>query len=199
MANISAAAVKELREKTGAGMMDCKKALEETGGDLEKAVDVLRKKGIAKAEKKSSRDVKDGLVEAYIHAGGKLGVLVEINCETDFVAKTDDFKEFARNVAMQIAATNPLGISREDIPGNVVKKEMEIYIDQARGSGKPDHILEKIAQGKLEKFYAENVLLEQAYIRNPEKTLKDYLTEIIAKLGENITIRQFSRFRIGDE
>lgn len=199
MANISAAAVKELREKTGAGMMDCKKALEETGGDLEKAVDVLRKKGIAKAEKKSSRDVKDGLVEAYIHAGGKLGVLVEINCETDFVAKTDDFKEFARNVAMQIAATNPLGISREDIPDNVVKKEMEIYIDQARGSGKPDHILEKIAQGKLEKFYAENVLLEQAYIRNPEKTLKDYLTEIIAKLGENITIRQFSRFRIGDE
>lgn len=199
MANISAAAVKELREKTGAGMMDCKKALEETGGDLEKAVDVLRKKGIAKAEKKSSRDVKDGLVEAYIHAGGKLGVLVEINCETDFVAKTDDFKEFARNVAMQIAATNPLGISREDIPGNVVKKEMEIYIDQARGSGKPDHILEKIAQGKLEKFYAENVLLEQAYIRNPEKTLKDYLTEIIAKLGENITIRQFSRFRIGYE
>lgn len=199
MANISAAAVKELREKTGAGMMDCKKALEETGGDLEKAVDVLRKKGIAKAEKKSSRDVKDGLVEAYIHAGGKLGVLVEINCETDFVAKTDDFKEFARNVAMQIAATNPLGISREDIPDSVVKKEMEIYIDQARGSGKPDHILEKIAQGKLEKFYAENVLLEQAYIRNPEKTLKDYLTEIIAKLGENITIRQFSRFRIGDE
>lgn len=199
MANISAAAVKELREKTGAGMMDCKKALEETGGDLEKAVDVLRKKGIAKAEKKASRDVKDGLVEAYIHAGGKLGVLVEINCETDFVAKTVDFKEFARNVAMQIAATNPLGISREDVPDNVVKREMEIYIDQARGSGKPDHILEKIAQGKLEKFYSENVLLEQAYIRNPEKTLKDYLTEIIAKLGENITIRQFSRFRIGDE
>jgi len=199
MANISAAAVKELREKTGAGMMDCKKALEETGGDLEKAVDVLRKKGIAKAEKKASRDVKDGLVEAYIHAGGKLGVLVEINCETDFVAKTNDFKEFARNVAMQIAATNPLGISREDVPDNIVEKEMEIYIDQAKGSGKPDHILEKIAQGKLEKFYAENVLLEQAYIRNPEKTLKDYLTEIIAKLGENITIRQFSRFRIGDE
>jgi elongation factor Ts len=199
MANISAAAVKELREKTGAGMMDCKKALEETGGDLEKAVDVLRKKGIAKAEKKASRDVKDGLVEAYIHAGGKLGVLVEINCETDFVAKTDDFKEFTRNIAMQIAATNPLSISREEVSEDIVKKEMEIYIDQAKGSGKPDHILEKIAQGKLEKFYSENVLLEQAYIRNPEKTVKDYLTEIIAKLGENITIRQFSRFRIGDE
>lgn len=199
MAKISAASVKELREKTGAGMMDCKKALEETGGDLEKAVDVLRKKGIAKAEKKASRDVKDGLVEAYIHAGGKLGVLVEINCETDFVAKTDDFKEFTRNIAMQIAATNPLSISREDVSEDIVKKEMEIYIDQAKGSGKPDHILEKIAQGKLEKFYSENVLLEQAYIRNPEKTVKDYLTEIIAKLGENITIRQFSRFRIGDE
>jgi elongation factor Ts len=199
MANISAAAVKELREKTGAGMMDCKKALEETDGDLEKAVDVLRKKGIAKAEKKASRDVKDGLVEAYIHAGGKLGVLVEINCETDFVAKTEDFKEFSRNVAMQIAATNPIGISRENVPEDIVKKEMEIYIDQAKGSGKPDHILEKIAQGKLEKFYSENVLLEQAYIRNPEKTVNDYLTEIIAKLGENITIRQFSRFRIGDE
>jgi elongation factor Ts len=199
MANISAAAVKELREKTGAGMMDCKKALEETDGDLEKAVDVLRKKGIAKAEKKASRDVKDGLVEAYIHAGGKLGVLVEINCETDFVAKTEDFKEFSRNVAMQIAATNPIGISRENVSEDIVKKEMEIYIDQAKGSGKPDHILEKIAQGKLEKFYSENVLLEQAYIRNPEKTVNDYLTEIIAKLGENITIRQFSRFRIGDE
>lgn len=199
MANISAAAVRELREKTGAGMMDCKRALEETGGDLEEAVLVLRKKGIAKAEKKASRDVKDGLVEAYIHAGGKLGVLVEINCETDFVAKTEEFKEFTRNVAMQIAATNPLGISREDVPQDIVKKEMEIYMDQAKSSGKPDHILEKIAQGKLEKFYSEHVLLEQAYIRDPEKIVKDYLTEIIARLGENITIRQFSRFRIGDE
>jgi elongation factor Ts len=199
MVNITAAMVKELREKTGAGMMDCKAALQETDGDLEKAVDVLRKKGIAKAEKKSAREVKDGLVEAYIHAGGKLGVLVEINCETDFVAKTDDFKEFARNVAMQVAATNPLGVMREEVPRQVVDREMEIYKDQAKSSGKPDHIIEKIAQGKLDKFYAENVLLEQAYIRNPEKTVKDYLTEIIAKLGENISIRQFARFRIGDE
>lgn len=199
MANISAAMVKELREKTNAGMMDCKKALEESNGDLEKAVDILRKKGIAKAEKKSSREVKDGLVEAYIHAGGKLGVLVEINCETDFVAKTDVFKEFCRNVAMQIAATNPLGITREDVAQSIIDREMEIYKEQAKISGKPDHILEKIAQGKLDKFYAENVLLEQAYIRNPEITVKAYLTEIIAKLGENITIRQFSRFRIGDE
>lgn len=199
MVNITAVMVKELREKTGAGMMDCKAALQETNGDLDKAVDVLRKKGIAKAEKKASREVKDGLVEAYIHAGGKLGVLVEINCETDFVAKTDDFKEFARNMAMQVAATNPLAVTREEVPQNVIDREMEIYKDQAKDSGKPDHIIEKIAQGKLDKFYAENVLLEQAYIRNPDKTVKDYLTEIIAKLGENITIRQFARFRIGDE
>jgi elongation factor Ts len=199
MVNITAVMVKELREITGAGMMDCKAALQETNGDLDKAVDVLRKKGIAKAEKKASREVKDGLVEAYIHAGGKLGVLVEINCETDFVAKTDDFKEFARNMAMQVAATNPLSVTREEVPQNVIDREMEIYKDQAKDSGKPDHIIEKIAQGKLDKFYAENVLLEQAYIRNPDKTVKDYLTEIIAKLGENITIRQFARFRIGDE
>jgi elongation factor Ts len=199
MVNITAVMVKELREITGAGMMDCKAALQETNGDLDKAVDVLRKKGIAKAEKKASPEVKDGLVEAYIHAGGKLGVLVEINCETDFVAKTNDFKEFARNMAMQVAATNPLSVAREEVPQNVIDREMEIYKDQAKDSGKPDHIIEKIAQGKLDKFYAENVLLEQAYIRNPDKTVKDYLTEIIAKLGENITIRQFARFRIGDE
>lgn len=199
MLNIPAALVKELREKTGAGMMDCKKALEESGGDMDKAVDYLRKKGIAKAEKKASREVKDGLVEAYIHAGGKLGVLVEINCETDFVAKTKEFREFARNVAMQIAASNPLSVKREEVPQEVLRREMEIYIAQAKESGKPEHIAEKIAQGKMEKFFAEKVLLEQAYIRNPEITIKDYLTEMISRLGENITIRQFSRFRIGDE
>ncbi len=199
MVNIPAALVKELREKTGAGMMDCKKALEETGGDMDKAVDYLRKKGIAKAEKKAAREVKDGLVEAYIHAGGKLGVLVEINCETDFVAKTKEFREFARNVAMQVAASNPLSVKREGVPQEVLRHEMEIYIAQAKESGKPDHIAEKIAQGKMDKFFAEKVLLEQAYIRNPEITVKDYLTEMISKLGENITIRQFSRFRIGDE
>lgn len=199
MANIPAALVKELREKTGAGMMDCKKALEETGGDMDKAVDYLRKKGIAKAEKKATREVKDGLVEAYIHAGGKLGVLVEINCETDFVAKTKEFREFARNVAMQVAASNPLSVKREEVPQDVLNHEMEIYLAQAKESGKPDHIAEKMAQGKMDKFFAEKVLLEQAYIRNPEITVKDYLTEMISKLGENITIRQFSRFRIGDE
>ncbi len=199
MATITAAMVKELREKTGAGMMDCKKALQESDGDIDKAVELLRKKGIAKAEKKASREVKDGLVEAYIHAGGKLGVLVEVNCETDFVAKTEDFQTFVHNVAMQIAATNPIAISREEVPADIIEKEINIYKEQAKSAGKPEHIIEKIAQGKLDKFYAESVLLEQAYIRDPEKSVKDYLTEIIAKLGENITIRRFARFRIGDE
>lgn len=199
MANITATMVKELRDMTGAGMMDCKKALEETGADVAKAVEYLRKKGIAKAEKKASREVNDGLVEAYIHAGGKLGVLVEVNCETDFVAKTDQFKDFVRNLAMHIAATNPTSITREEIPADLVEREMKIYRESAKESGKPDHIVDKIAQGKLEKFYAETVLLEQAYIREPDKTIKDLLTETIGKLGENVTIRRFVRFRIGDE
>ncbi len=199
MANITAQMVKELREMTGAGMMDCKNALVEAEGDMEKAVEILRKKGIAKAEKKAGRETKDGLVDAYIHAGGKLGVLVEVNCETDFVANTDDFKTFVRNIAMQIAATNPIAIRREDVPEEVVNREKEIYREQALSSGKPEHIVDKIAEGKLEKFFAENVLLEQAYIRDPEKTIKDYLTEVIAKLGENITIRRFARFRIGED
>jgi len=199
MATITAQAVKELRETTGAGMMDCKRALQEADGDMAKAVEILRKSGAAKAEKKSAREVKDGLVEAYIHAGGKLGVLVEVNCETDFVAKTDDFKEFVRNVAMQIAATNPIAIDRESVSEEVVQKEMKIYREQALASGKPEHIVDKIAEGKLNKFYSEHVLLEQPYIRDPEKNIKEYLTEIIAKLGENITIRRFTRFRIGEE
>ena len=199
MANITAAMVKELREKTGAGMMDCKAALQETGGDMDKAVDYLRKKGVAKAEKKSSRETKDGLVEAYIHPGGKLGVLVEVSCETDFVAKTDDFQELVKNIAMQIAATNPLAVSRDQIDPAVVEKEMEIYKAQAKESGKPDNIVEKIAQGRLEKFYAERVLEEQPFIKDDKKTVKEYVTEVIAKLGENISIRRFARFRIGDE
>lgn len=199
MADISAQAVKELREKTGAGMMDCKRALEEADGKLDKAVEILRKKGIAKAEKKASREVKDGLVEAYIHAGGKLGTLVEVNCETDFVAKTDDFQNFIKNIAMQIAATDPISVTRESVPKDIIEREMDIYRAQAEGSGKPANIITKIAEGKLEKFFAESVLLEQAFVRNPEITIKDYLTETIAKLGENITIRRFARFRIGDE
>lgn len=195
---ISAKTVKELREKTGAGMMDCKNALKESGGDIDKAVEILRKKGIAKAEKKASREVKDGLIHAYIHPGDKLGVLVEVNCETDFVAKTDEFKDFVHNLAMHIAASNPISIDRENVPQEVVDREMRIYKEQAAESGKPENILEKIATGKMEKFYAESVLLEQAYIRDPEKSIKDYLTEVIAKIGENISVRRFVRYQIGD-
>jgi elongation factor Ts len=195
---ISAKTVKELREKTGAGMMDCKNALKESDGDMEKAVEILRKKGIAKAEKKASREVKDGLIHSYIHPGDKLGVLVEVNCETDFVAKTDEFKDFVHNLAMHIAASNPISIDRETVPQEIVDREMRIYKEQAAESGKPENILEKIATGKMEKFYAENVLLEQAYIRDPEKSIKDYLTEIIAKIGENISVRRFVRYQIGD-
>jgi elongation factor Ts len=195
---ISAKTVKELREKTGAGMMDCKNALRESGGDMEKAVEILRKKGIAKAEKKASREVRDGLIHAYIHPGDKLGVLVEVNCETDFVAKTDEFKDFVHNLAMHIAASNPISIDRETVPKDIVVREMRIYKEQAVESGKPENILEKIATGKMEKFYAENVLMEQAYIRDPEKSIKDYQTEVIAKIGENISIRRFVRYQIGD-
>ncbi len=195
---ITAKMVKELRDKTGAGMMDCKSALSDAKGDMEKAVEILRKKGIAKAEKKASREVKDGLIHAYIHPGGKLGVLVEVNCETDFVAKNEDFQEFVHNLSMHIAASNPLGIDRESLPGDTVEKELRIYKEQAAESGKPEHIAEKIATGKMEKFYAESVLLEQPYIRDPEKNVKEYLTEVIARIGENISIRRFVRYQIGD-
>ncbi|UCF63632.1 MAG: translation elongation factor Ts [bacterium] len=195
---ITAKMVKELRDKTGAGMMDCKSALSDAKGDMEKAVEILRKKGIAKAEKKASREVKDGLIHAYIHPGGKLGVLVEVNCETDFVAKNEDFQEFVHNLSMHIAASNPLGIDRESLPGDIVEKELRIYKEQAAESGKPEHIAEKIATGKMEKFYAESVLLEQPYIRDPEKNVKEYLTEVIARIGENISIRRFVRYQIGD-
>jgi len=195
---ITAIMVKELRERTGAGMMDCKSALTESKGDMDKAVEILRKKGIAKAEKKASREVKDGLIHSYIHPGDKLGVLVEVNCETDFVAKTDIFKEFVHNLSMHIAASNPISIDRENIPKEVLEREMRIYKEQAAESGKPAHITEKIAAGKMEKFYTDAVLLEQPYIRDPEKTVKDYLTEVIAKIGENISIRRYSRFQIGE-
>lgn len=195
---ITAQMVKELRERTGAGMMECKGALSEAKGDMEKAIEILRKKGIAKAEKKASREVKDGLIHSYIHPGGKLGVLVEVNCETDFVAKNEMFREFVHNLAMHIAASNPIAIERAGVPSDVLEREMRIYKEQAAESGKPAHIAEKIATGKLEKFYNENVLLEQPYIRDPEKTVKDYLTEVIAKIGENIIIRRYTRYQIGD-
>lgn len=197
MAEITAALVKELREKTGVGMMDCKNALKETNGDMEKATEILRKKGIAKAAKRADREANEGIIEAYIHPGSKLGVLVEINCETDFVANTDDFKTFAKNVAMHIAATNPLAIDREGVDQALLDKEIEIFKEQAKTEGKPDHIVEKIAQGRLEKYFTENILLDQAYVKEPEKSVQDLLTETTAKVGEKVTIKNFSRFKIG--
>lgn len=199
MAEISAAMVKQLREKTGAGMMDCKEALKECAGDLEKAVDFLRKKGLATAAKRAGRATSEGTVQAYIHMGGKIGVLVEINCETDFVAKTDDFKEFAHNIAMHIAATSPVGISQEDVPQAVIDREMAVYRAQVLEMGKPEKMVDKIAEGKLSKFFKENCLMNQPYVREPDKSIADYLNEVIAKTGEKITIKQFSRFQIGAE
>jgi len=195
---ISAIIVKELRDKTGAGMMDCKKALMETEGNLEKAIDHLRKTGIAKAEKKGERTAKEGLVFSYIHHGGRLGVLVELNCETDFVAKTDGFSELAHNLAMQIAATNPLSIKRDDIDQSLLEREKAIFSDQAKKSGKPENILDKIVEGKVEKFYAESCLFEQQFIKDPERKVVDLLTEAVATLGENIIINRFTRYAIGE-
>ena len=198
MAEITASVVKELREKTGAGMMDCKNALKEANGDMDKAVDVLRKKGIARASKKAARAVNEGRIEAYIHPGSKLGVLLEINCETDFVAKTEDFMTFSRDVAMQIAASAPSFVRREDVDQATIDSEMEIYRAQAKEQGKPANIVDKIASGKLDKFYSEICLLEQPFVKDPDKTIENLLTELIAKLGENISIRRFSRFKMGE-
>jgi len=195
---ITASQVKELRERTGIGMMDCKNALVEANGDSDKAVDILRKKGIAKAEKKADRKVKEGVILSYIHPGNKLGVLVEVNCETDFVAKTDDFLTFVKGIAMHIAATSPIAIRREEIDPKVIDKEKEIYREQARGQKKPEALLEKIAEGKLEKFYQESCLLEQPFVKDPQTTVKDYQTAIIAKIGENIYINRFVRFHLGE-
>ena len=196
--SIDAKLVKTLREKTGAGMMDCKKALVESSGDLEKAVDHLRKSGAAKAEKKGSRETKEGMVYSYIHAGGRLGVLVELNCETDFVAKTDGFIELARNLAMQIAATNPVALDRDSIDEAVVLREREIFTDQAKSQGKPDNIIEKMVDGRINKFYQESCLLDQTYIKNPDKKVRDLLTETISTLGENISLKRYVRFAIGE-
>lgn len=198
MAEISAALVKQLREKSGAGIMDCKSALKECDGDIEKASDFLRKKGLATAAKRAGRAMSEGVVESYIHMGGKLGVLVEVNCETDFVAKNDDFREFARNVAMHIAATGPVGIKEEDVPEEIVSREKEIYRGQALELGKPEKMIEKIVEGKLNKFFKESCLMNQAYVRNPDLTIADLVNELIAKIGENITIKRFERFQIGE-
>ncbi|MCF8067892.1 MAG: translation elongation factor Ts [Desulfobacterales bacterium] len=198
MAVINASMVKELRDKTGAGMMDCKKALSENDGDMDKAVDFLRKKGIATAEKRSGRAMSEGTIQSYIHMGGKIAAMVEVGCETDFVAKNEDFQEFTRNIAMHVAATCPAGISQDDIPAEVIEKEMTIYRDQAREMGKPENILDKIAEGKLGKYFKENCLLNQDYVKNPELTIQDLLNELIAKMGENISIKRFARFQVGE-
>ncbi|HTK81465.1 MAG TPA: translation elongation factor Ts [Bacteroidota bacterium] len=190
--------VKELRDKTGAGMMDCKKALAESSGDLEKAIDYLRKKGAATAEKRADRATNQGLVEAYIHAGGRIGSMVEINCETDFVAKTDDFKSLARDIAMQIAAMNPQYISREQVTQATIDREMDIYRTQARNEKKPEQIIEKISTGKLEKYYQEVCLMEQTFIKDSGKTIKDLVLDMMSKTGEKIGVRRFKRFHLGE-
>ena len=195
---IDAKLVKDLRDKTGAGMMDCKKALVDSEGDINLALDNLRKSGIAKAEKKGTRETKEGLVYSYIHAGGRLGVLLELNCETDFVAKTDGFIELSHNLAMQIAATNPLALNRESIDESVINREREIYSDQAKSEGKPDNIIEKMVEGRLTKFFQESCLMEQTYIKDSDKKVTDIFTETIASLGENISINRFVRFAIGE-
>lgn len=195
---ITSAMVKELRERTNVGMMDCKKALQDTSGDMEKAVDLLRQKGLAKAMKRAGREASDGLVHAYIHGGGKIGVMVEVNCETDFAAKSEDFGEFVRNVALQIAAANPLGITPEDIPQEVIERERAIFLAQAAESGKPQNVLEKMVDGKLRKFYEENVLMQQKFIKDPDKSMQDCLNELISKVGEKIEVRRFCRYQLGE-
>ncbi|MDI6765669.1 MAG: translation elongation factor Ts [Bacteroidota bacterium] len=195
---ITSEQVKILRDSTGAGMMDCKKALAETNGDMEKAVDYLRKKGAATAEKRADRATNQGLIEAYIHAGGRIGSMVEINCETDFVAKTDDFKMLARELAMQIAAMNPLYVTREDVAKETIDHELEIYRTQARNDKKPEQVVERIAEGKLDKYFQEFCLTEQTYIKDSGKTIKDLILDMMSKTGEKITIRRFKRFHLGE-
>ena len=199
MATISAATVKQLREKTGAGIMDCKEALSECNGDISNAVDFLRKKGLATAAKRAGRATTEGIIESYIHMDSKLGVLVEINCETDFVAKNDDFKEFAKNIAMHITATNPVSIRPEDVPKETIDKEKEIYRAQVLNMGKPEQIADKIVDGKMKKYFKENCLMNQDYVRDSNITIEDLLNEMVAKIGENITIKRFARFKIGEE
>ena len=195
---IDAKLVMELRHKTGAGMMDCKKALLESNGSLESAIDHLRKTGITKAEKKGTRQTKEGLIYSYIHAGSRLGVLLEINCETDFVGKTDGFSELAHNIAMQIAATNPISLNIESLDESIVNREKNIFKEQAESQGKPKKIIERMIEGRMEKFFQESCLLEQTYIKDPDKKVKDLITESIATLGENITINRFIRFAIAE-
>lgn len=199
MAAINAEMIKELRARTNAGIMDCKEALQEADGDLEKAVDYLRKKGLATALKRAGRETSEGVINAYIHTGGRIGVLVEVNCETDFVAKTDEFRDLVKNLAMHVAATKPLGIGREDIPEEILRREEEIYRAQAREMGKPEKILDKIVQGKMEKFYKESCLLEQQYVKDTDLTVQDLIHDMVAKTGESIAVRRFTRYQLGGE
>lgn len=192
-------AIRELRARTGAGVLDCKKAIVESEGDIQKAIDVLRKKGIAKAESKAGREAKEGIIEAYIHPGAKLGVLLELNCETDFVARNQEFKNLAHDVAMHIAASDPIAVSRKDVPEEILQREREIYTEQAKASGKPGHVVEKVVAGRLDKYYKENCLLEQPFVKDPDKTVKDVVTEAIVRLGENIFVQRFQRFKVGEE
>ncbi len=196
---VSTSLIKELREKTGVGIMDCKAALTETEGDMEKAVDYLRKKGIATAQKRGGRSTSEGQVQAYIHAGGKIGVLLEVNCETDFTGKSTEFSTFVKDLAMQIAATGPLAVDRESLPPKVVEREKEIYATQAADSGKPEKVIEKIVEGKLNKFYSEACLLEQPFVKNTDITIQDLLHEMMAKTGENIVVRRFARYQLGED
>ena len=195
---ISTQLVKELREKTGVGIMDCKNAIQDAGGDIDKAVEILRKKGIAKAQKREGRIASEGQIQSYVHTGGRIGVLVEVNCETDFSAKTDDFTDFTKNVAMHIAATNPIALSPENLPSEIVEREKEIYRAQAIQSGKGEKVVEKIAEGRLKKFFSEVCLLNQAYVKDLNMTVQDLLNELKAKTGENIVIRRFVRFQLGE-
>ena len=197
MAEITATLVKELRERTGVSMMECKKALTETGGDLDKAADHLRKMGAAAAAKKAERVANQGLVDSYIHPGGRIGVLLEVNCETDFVARTDDFKALVHNLAMHVAASRPQWVRREDVPAGILDKEREIYREQMLREGKPANIVDKIVEGKLGKFYEENCLLEQPYVRDPDRKINQVIQEAVGKIGENIVLRRFSRFELG--
>lgn len=194
---ISASLVKELRDRTGAGLMDCKSALKESGGDVDKALEYLRIKGLAKAQKRSGRSTSEGTVVSYIHPGSRIGVMVEVNCETDFVARTDEFQAFGRDIAMQIAATSPLGLDRDDVPAEIVDKEREVYRTQAMEQKKPEKIIDNIVDGRMDKFYSESVLLDQPFIKDDSKTVRDLLNEVVTKLGENVKIARFARFQIG--
>jgi elongation factor Ts len=197
--SVSATQVKELRDRSGVGMMDCKKALVEANGDLDNAFDILRKSGVAKAQKKAGRDVKEGNVISYIHPGSKLGVMVELNCETDFVANTEDFQLLGRDIAMHIAASNPISVNKEGISEDIINKEKEIYFEQAKKQNKPDNIIEKMVAGRVKKFFKEIVLLDQDFVKDPNKTISDLITEAVGKLGENIVVSRFSRFQLGDK